>query len=358
MGSIHKTPYFFRSKPTFGLDIGKSSLKAAQLSLEDPTNPQLIGYGSAPFDPSAIKDGVIVKPELIAEAAHTMFREQLIGDITSRRVVLSIPSYRTFTRSIQLPVLRGKELAEAVRLEAEQYIPVPLDELYLDYTAIHHTTHGFEVLAVAVPKAIVDSYLELSAIMGVEPVLIEPTMTAVGRLFARDAQSDVASVLIDLGSLSSDISIYDNGIITAGTVEGGGQLFDEAIQKALNVSAAEANIIKTKYGLSKSRRQKEIQDALDPMLKKIVKEIQRLVRYHTERYGKERPIQQVVTIGGGANFPGLSDYFTDNLRIAVRVSDPWKEIDHGKLQPPNLHDRLMYASSIGLALTPPHEVFK
>jgi type IV pilus assembly protein PilM len=358
MGSIHKTPYFFRSKPLFGLDIGKSSLKAAQLSMEDPAEPKLIGYGSAPFDPTAIKDGVIVKPELIAEAAHTLFTSKLVGDITSRRVALSIPSYRTFTRSIQLPNLRGSELTQAVQLEAEQYIPVPLDDLYLDYTTINSNAHGMEVLAVGVPKEIVDSYLELSAIMGVEPVLIEPTMTALGRLFARDNQSDVASVIIDLGSLSSDISIYDNGIITAGTVEGGGQLFDEAIQKALNVSPAEANIIKTKYGLSKSRRQKEIKAALEPMLKKIVKEIQRLVRYHAERYGSDHPIQQVVTIGGGANFPGLSDYFTDSLRLAVRVSDPWKEVDHGKLQPPNLHDRLMYASSIGLALAPPHEAFK
>lgn len=364
MGSINKTPYFFKSKPLFGLDIGKGSLKVAQLDIDGPVKsghaakPHLIGYGTATFDSAAIENGVITQPEIIASAAHELFEKHLIGDITSRRVAITIPSYRTFTRSIQLPPLKPKELSEAVRLEAEQYIPVALDELYLDHTTIATTKDSLEVLAVAVPKKIVDSYLELSALMGLEAVLIETTMSAAGRLIARDSQSDVPSVLIDFGTLSSDISIYDNGIITTGTVEGGGEIFSNVIEKSLKVSRAEANIIKTKYGLSKSRRQTEIRTALDPTLQKIVKEIKRLIRYHTERYGGERPIQQVITIGGGANMPGLSDFFTDSLRLAVRTCDPWQYIDHKGLQPPAHNDRQMYSTAIGLGLIPAHEVFK
>jgi len=356
MGSINKTPYFFRSKPLFGLDIGKGSLKVVQL-LEGDT-PKLTGYGSTDFDDAAIQDGIIANPEAIAKAIHALFKKGLIGDVTSRRAAFTIPSYRTFTRSMQLPALKPGELAEAVRLEAEQYIPLSLDELYLDYTTISESAAGKEVLLVAVPKAIVDSYLELSAIMGLEAVLIEPTMSAVGRLFARDAQSDVASVIIDFGSLSSDISIYDHGIITTGTVEGGGQVFTDVIEKGLKVSRAEANIIKTKYGLGKSRRQADIQAALEPTLQKIIKEIKRLIRYHDERYGTDRQIQQIVTVGGGANMPGLSDYFTDSLRLAVRSFDPWQCVDLNGLQAPHITDRQMYTSAIGLGIIPPHEVFK
>ena len=91
---------------------------------------------------------------------------------------------------------------------------------------------------------------------------------------------------------------------------------------------------------------------------KIIKEIRRLVRYHDEHYGQERPIQQVVTLGGGANIPGLSDYFTSSLRMAVRTLDPWQKIDINGLQPPELHDRPMFASVIGLGIVPPGEVFK
>lgn len=358
MGSIHKTPNFFRPKPLFGIDIGKGSLKAIQLALEGTASPRLSGYGTVHFDEAAIHDGVIVKPELIAEAAKTLFANKLVGDITSRRAALGLPSYRTFARSMQLPPLKPHELSEAVRLEAEQYIPLSLDELYLDYSVLSQSKEGAKILAVAVPRNIVDSYLELALIMGVEPVLVESTMNAIGRLFARDKQSDVPSVIIDFGSISADISIYDQGIVTTGTVDGGGQSFNDAIEKGLGVSSAEANIIKTKYGLGRSRRQSEIHNALQPILEKITKEIKRLVRYHTEHYGDDRPLQQVVMLGGGANVPGLSDYFTDSLRMAVRSIDPWQDIDTRGLPIPALHDRPMYASVIGLGLVPPAEVFK
>jgi len=372
MGSIHKTPYFFRSKPLFGLDIGKSSLKVvqlAQIEAKQPTkkvkdntqNPyelKLIGYGTASFDPAAIVDGVIVQPEVIAKAAQELFKKQLIGDITTSQVALSIPSYRTFTRSIELPVLQPRERTEAVRLEAEQYIPMPLDEMYLDYTVITETTEAMTVLAVAVPRDIVDSYLQLTALMGLEAVLVESTMSAVGRMFSHDIQSDVTSVVIDFGTMSSDISIYDHGILTTGTVEGGGQVFTNAIEKKLAVSASEAAIIKTKYGLGLSKRQKEIQTALDPTLQRIVKEVKRLERYYNERYGADRPIQQVITLGGGGNMPGLSDYLTSELRLAARTCDLWNYVDLSGLQPPSTIDRSMYATAMGLALAPPTGVFK
>lgn len=361
MGSIqHKTPLLFRDKPLFGMDIGKGSLKVVQLaqpSAKSSAKSRVIGYGLTTFDTQALADGVIVKPEIIAKAAHELFSKKLIGDITTNRVAFTIPSYRTFARSVQLPLLKAKELADAVRLEAEQYIPVALEALHIDYTVVSKTAETQEVLVVAVPQEIVDSYVTLGAIMGLETVALETTMNAAGRLFATDNFSDVPTVIIDFGSQSSDISIYDHGIVTTGTVAGGGEIFTNTIKQKLDVTDAEAAIIKTKYGLTKSRRQAEIKAALEPTLEQIVREIKRLMRYHTERYGTERPIQQVVTLGGGANVPGLSDYLTNSLRVAVRLCDPWEYVDHGNIQAPHHIDRTMYASTVGLSMIKPEDVF-
>src|ERR1043166_2661124 len=135
-----KTSNFFHDKPLFGLDIGYGSLKVMQL--EEPNgkvspknhHPKLVGYGYATFDKSALADGVVTQPEIIAKAAADLFKNRLIGDITTRRVAIAIPTYRTFTRSLQLPPnLKTGELQEAVELEAEQYISLPLQDLYLDY---------------------------------------------------------------------------------------------------------------------------------------------------------------------------------------------------------------------------------
>lgn len=358
-----KTPIFFHDKPVFGLDIGHGSLKVMQVdehSLKPGAKnhqPAIVGYGFANFDKNAQEDGVVIKPEVIAEAAQALFRHHLIGDITTRRVAIAIPTYRTFTRSLQLPNLQRKELQAAVELEAEQYISAPLEDLYLDYRIIRQTSENLELFLIAVPRVIVDSYLELTQIMGLETVLIEPTLSSSGRLFSLDRNSDEPCFIIDFGSQSSDISIFDKDILVTGTVQGGGEIFTNNIMSNLGVSLDAAGLIKTRYGLSLSKRQKEIQAALDPTLTQIVKEIRRMMRYYEERYGNDRPINQVITLGGGANMPGLSEYLTQALRMAVRHTDPWQYFNYKGLQPPAMADKPMYATVAGLSLTPHGEVF-
>jgi len=358
MGSTTKPTYFFKNKPLFGLDIGNGSLKVMQLSEDSlaTSRPKIVGYGTTKFDHSAIVDGVIEKPELVAEAMTKLFKSELIGDITTRRVAMAIPAYRTFTRAISLPSLKPKELHEAVQTEAEQYTPMPLTDLYLDYTVIKTTKDTIEVFVVAVPKKIVDSYLILAHLTGLEVVVIETSLGGAARLFMKDPQSDVASVIIDFGSLSSDITIFDRDVLVTGTVQGGGSSFTDNIRHKLGVTEAEAGVIKNKYGLSLSKKQAEIHQALEPTLNQIVKEVRRMIRYYEERYGTERPISQVITLGGGANMPGLAEYLTSSLRLAVRSCEPWQYLTHKSLQIPSGPDKPMYSTVAGLALINPKTV--
>jgi type IV pilus assembly protein PilM len=370
MGKIQKLPNFFKDRPLFGLDIGNGSLKVMQTEPGSNTDTitdtigqsarnvcRLIGYGSCHFAPEAINNGVIIQPEIIAEAAKNLFSSHLIGDITTNRASLTIPSYRSFTRSLILPELSDKELADAINTEAEQYIPVPLEKLYIDFEPIRTLKDTREYLVVAVPKEIVDSYIDLASIMGLEVVSVETTMSSAGRLFSHDYQSDVPTIIIDFGSLSSDISIFDKVMLTSSTVQGGGEVFTKTIEKTLKVTAQEAHIIKTRYGLGVSKRQKEVQAGLEPVFNQIVKEIRRLIRYYEENYGTERPISQIVTLGGGSNIPGLNEFLTNQLRLAVRPCDPWQYLRVNKLKLPTHADKQMYATVAGLSMTNPKEVF-
>lgn len=365
MNTTTKIPYYFHDKPLFGLDIGHGSLKVMQLEATNglPKNgkhlPKVIGYGFSNFDKTAQQDGVVIKPEVIATAAKELFEKNLIGDITTRRVAVAIPTYRTFTRALRLPRLSAKQLNDAVELEAEQYISMPLDQLYIDFEVIRQDSETTELFMVAVPKSIVDSYLELTQLLGLETVLIEPTLSSSARLFfaGDESNNDMPTVIIDFGSLSSDISIFDKHMLVAGTVQGGGENFTNSIQKQLGVTLPEAGLIKTRYGLSLSKKQAEIKLALEPTLQQIVKEIRRMMRYYEERYGVERPIEQIITLGGGANMPGLSDYLTATLRLPVRHTSPWQYFNYKGLQPPSDADKPMYATVAGLSLSPPREIF-
>lgn len=354
MGSS-KSTYFFKDKPIFGFDIGHGSLKVMQI--ERGKHSRVVGYGTTTFDPSAIEDGVITNHATIAKSTNALFNNQLIGDITTRRAVVAIPSYRTFTRLISLPPLSGKELKEAVSIEAEQYIPMPLSELYIDYNVINRDAEKIDLFAIAVPRKIVDSHLQLMDILGLETVGVGTTIDAAGQLFLEDKQSDVPAILVDFGSLSADITIFDKHMLFSGTVSGGGEVFTERIREILGVSHAEAHIIKTKYGLGASKKQKEIVAALDPVLSQLAQEIRRMIRYYEDRYGSERKITQIVTLGGGANMPGLSDYLTSNLRLAVRACDPWEYCEFHGLQPPSKADKPMYATVMGLSFIRPQELF-
>jgi type IV pilus assembly protein PilM len=348
---------FYRDKPVFGFDVGHSSLKVMQLE-SNTKQPQLIGYGSAEFDPKAINDGVIADHELLAKCALDLFNHRLIGDVTTQRVIITIPTYRTFSRSLTLPKLTAKELREAVNLEIEQYLPMPIEDMYLNYDTVGENKDGLELFAIAVPKKIVDSQLELMRVLGLEVVGVEATIGATGRLFSLDPQSDIPTVLIDFGSLSADITIFEKKMVVTGTVPGGGEVFTEQIRKALGVTAAEAKLIKIKYGLGKSKRQKEISVALEPVLDQLVREIKRMIRYYDQHIDGERPINQVVTFGGGANMPGLTDYLTEHLRLAVRTSDPWQYCNHHGLKMPDRADKSMFATAMGLGLTRPGELFR
>ena len=172
-----------------------------------------------------------------------------------------------------------------------------------------------------------------------------------------DSNSDAPAVIIDFGAQSCDISIFDKHTLVTGTVQGGGVNFTDAIQEKLGVSHEEANLIKTRYGLGPSKRQAELKQAVDPTLEKIVKEIRRMLRYYQERYDDKHPISQLITMGGGANMPGLSDHLTQALRMAVRHVDPWQYLNYKGLEAPSDADKPMYATVTGLGMARAKKVF-
>lgn len=350
MGSSTKSTLFFKDKPVFGLDIGTGTVKVMQIDTENKRKRSVVGYGIAQFDPKAMKDGEIIDPEVLAKATKEMFQNQLIGDISTHRVALSVPTFRTFTRELQLPNMGPKELNEAVMTEAEQYIPRPLDELYLDYIVTGRTESEISVYIVAVPQKIIDSYALLTKMLGLEVVFIEPSIISATRVLSIDVHNEIPSVLVDFGTRSADISIFESHVMVTGTVQSGGDLFTDNIQQALGVTPQEAVLIKTKYGIGLSKKQTEIKAAVEPLLKQTIREVKRMIRYYEERAGGKNKIGQVITMGGGANMPGLTDYLTEHLRLPARMFDPWQVLDYGKLQPPSYAERSIYMTVAGLGL--------
>jgi type IV pilus assembly protein PilM len=279
--------------------------------------------------------------------------------ISTRKVACTVPLSHSFSRPLKLPLMEEADLKQAVHLEAEQYIPLAPENLYLDYDVVRKDEKNMEILVVATPKNVIDSYMKFLGSMGLEPVALEPTMNATARIFGMaDPTHTQATVLIDFGAEATDIAVYDNTLFVNSTVQGGSNTMINSISQVLGINREEAFKVKNKEGLKPGDNLNDISQAVKPTLDNLIREIHKMVRYYDDRVSVQgRKITQAVMTGGGANMPGLNDYLAKELGIAVRMLDPWNRIDFGELPPPDELERSMFITVAGEAVLDMAEVF-
>ncbi|MDQ2973294.1 MAG: type IV pilus assembly protein PilM [bacterium] len=350
-------PLFYKDQPVFGFDIGRSSIKVMGID-QTGKKPKVTGYGSITFDPSAINNGIITNPEIIIKRAYDLFTKELVGNLTTTRVGVSLPNANSFSRVMSLPKMDNKDVAAAIRLEAEQSIPVPIDDLYYDYNVTSVAEDGAQELQlIACQKDIIDSYLGVFDALGLEVALVESNISAVSRMVAHAEAHDVGTLIVDFGSTACDLSVFDyNTVRVTGTVNCSGENVTKQIANKLGLTIEQAHSVKTRYGLEKSKKQAEILDAVEPELSKLINEIKKVIRYYAERSGSDKQIGQIIVLGGGANLPGLSTYITNHTRVPARLCAPWSNLTFGRLQPPHELETTLFTTAGGLSLANPKDL--
>jgi type IV pilus assembly protein PilM len=254
----------------------------------------------------------------------------------------------------------NSQIMDAIRLEAEQYIPIPLNNLYLDYEITSQAPDGIELLLVAVSKTIVDSYLKLLEALELEPVVFEPTISAASRIVPMIEKSNAEpAIIVDIGSVASDIAVFDKTLLVTSTVSTGGDNITDAIATGLRVSRQQALTLKNQYGISYSEKQQRIIGAIKPNLEIFTDAIHKSMRYFAEHAAKSgSQISQVITVGGGSVMPGLNQYLSKELRLPVHNLDPWQTINFSSLPLPPESDQAGYVIAAGEALVDPVEAMR
>jgi len=349
--------FFYKDKPIIGLDISSTGIKLMSI---DSKKWLVNGYGSASIDPLKMKEALESEESTsLADTIKSVMAEKVVGTIASNRVAIAVPTARSYTRTFTLPSSAEKSLDEAVILEAEQYIPIPVSTLYIDYQVIERTRKTIVVLMSAVSKVIVDNITRNVEAAGLVPILIEPSINSVGRVLTATEDGALPTIIVDIGPSSTDIAILDKGSIrVTGGVPVGGNSFTLDIAKKLNVSLENAHQLKVLNGLNAGPRQQKLRDALNPSLERIVVEVKKVMRYYNERINGERKLEQLLVVGGGSNIPGIGEYFTENLIIAARVASPWQKLDFGKIQEPPKQFRPRYITVAGVASVNPGSIWK
>jgi type IV pilus assembly protein PilM len=347
--------YFYKDKPVVGLDISQTSIKIMAVN---PNKWQVLGYGSIDVDPAKLQQTLDGDGAYLAEQLKKLLETKIVGRLPSNHVVMSIPTSRTYSRSITLPGDVEGDLLDAVRLEAEQSIPVPVDQLYIDYEVTSRTNEVISAYTCAAPRHIVDNCTTACTAAGLESVLVEPGMNAVARLLKASEQGDLPTIIVDIGAATTEIAVLDAAIKVTGGVAIGGNTLTVDIAETLKIPLEQAHQLKVLNGLNASRQQRKLTKALTPSLQKIITEVKKVMRYYEERIPDARKIEQLLIIGGGSGMPGIGDYFTEQLMLPARVASPWQLLNFAKLPQPARQFRPRYISVAGLALVHPKEIWQ
>lgn len=342
------TPVVYRERPLFGFDLGTRTAKLIQLR-PSGSSMQVLGYGFANFPEDTITEGIIVDPKEIAKSLQPLLTKLPVGKITARRVAAALPVAKLFTRVLELPSMKPEDLGQAVRLEAEQYIPVPLPDLYIDYEVIEASPEHNEVLMVAAPRAIVDSYIKLFDLMNLEVAMIDSSLAAATRAIVATTKLEKPTLVADIGSGSIDLTVHDKVIRLTDTVAMGGDTLTMQLVKDLGIKREQASEIKYKFGVGPSGLQPKIVASLGAPLKKMCDEMKRVMKFYNDRGTQKRKIEQIIVSGGSASMPGFLEYMASQINVPVMVANPWEGLELHGLPKVSDFDAPMYSTAIGLA---------
>ncbi|MEO6109661.1 MAG: pilus assembly protein PilM [Candidatus Saccharimonadales bacterium] len=348
---------FYKDKPIAGLDISTTGIKLMSV---DPKKWLVNGYASMDLEPQKVKEALEKEGNTyLTDNIKLLLAEKVTGSIQTNTVTIAVPTARSFSRTFTLPLSTEKSLKDAVILEADQYIPIPSSSLYIDHQIIERNKKEITVLMSAVTRTVVNNVVAAVQAAGLTPILIEPSISSVGRLLTATEEGDLPTVIIDIGPASTDIAILDRGTIrVTGGLAIGGNTFTLDIAKKLNVALENAHQLKVLNGLSAGPRQQKLNAALEPSLLRILSEVKKVMRYYDERISDTRKLEQLLVVGSGSNLPGIGEYFTDKLVMPARVASPWQKLDFGKLQEPPKQFRSRYITVAGLASINPGSIWK
>jgi len=346
---------------TFGLDISDLSLKIIKLK-KGGKFFDLASFGETEIKPGIIKEGEIKKEEdLIQVVKEALVRVQ--GEsIKTKYVIASLPEEKAFLQVIRMPRMSERDLKSAVIYEAENYIPLPIEEVYLDSQIVPPVDHlkELEVLIAALPRKTVDPYVSSLKKAGLKPLFLEIESLAITRALVKDEMSTSPLLLIDLGATRTSFIIFSGRSVRfTSSIPVSGRIFTEIISKTFKISLAEAERLKIKRGVERKGRKREVFEALIPALTDLVQQIKRHISYYQTHASTEhlpangKNVEKVLLCGGGANLKELSKFLSEELKIPVEIGNPWINIlPESKKEKTTLpfEKSLSYTTALGLAL--------
>lgn len=421
----------FSKKSYLGVDLGTSAIKMIEVQNKSG-RAVLVTYGYVEQSTDIIRASSEEMENEIVKIIKSIYHD---SRMSSKRVIAALPSFSVFSSIISLPRMGKKDLAQAIQWEAKKFVPLPIEEMTLDWkvvpaeTEIKKKTSGakaehkdktdklasykkdsrsanqamarqqiqpsagsaaaeedssgkqsdqktislaalfkknkkndaqlakkqknkkdnVKILLTAAPKKIVERYIRIFKAADLELLSLETEAFALERSLVG---GDPASVMIiDIGAVSSDVTIIDNGIpILTRSIDVGGSAITKAVMTSLNVDLSRAEQFKRDIGFSISGPS-GLPEIIKTTLNPIINEVKYSIDIYLSQTNRDMSLEKIILTGGSAWLPELVAYLSKLLDIKVIIGDPWDKVVYPlELKPVLTELGPRFAVAVGLAM--------
>ncbi|MBI4812646.1 type IV pilus assembly protein PilM [Candidatus Falkowbacteria bacterium] len=315
--------FFSKNKNYLGIDIGTSSIKVVELKREGG-QARLFSYGFSENRQAEIKNDW--KIDIINTAAVINKIWEKAG-MTSRNAVAALPAFSVFSSIINLSGVDKKDIAGAVQWEAKKVIPLPLDEMILDWKRIESDgkdDKNIKIFLTGAPRTLVKKYIEIFKEAKINLLSLETeTFSLIRSLVGNDKST---MMVVEVGASTTDISIISKGIpMLSRSIDIGGATITRSISNNLNIGIERAEQFKYDLGLGSAESwpgviPKTINETVSPIINEI--------KYTLNLFqGKnEMPVEKIILSGGAALLANFADYLSKIVDKKVIIGSPWSRV--------------------------------
>ncbi len=309
----------------FALDIGTNAVRVVQLSSGGPDNYTLTHFGYAPLDDKLTSSS---SPEALRKLGEVIMTAVGQSGIKTKNVVIGLPSNKTFTTVIEVPVMPENELRNTIKYQVDQYIPMAVNEAKVDWALLGTSLHDpkmQEVLIASTANAYAEERLEFIESLGLNVVAAEPDPLAMIRSLLPPGVPD-ARLIINVGELSTDLSItFGDTPRLVRTIPTGVRSLVKAAVQNLNVQEDQARQFILKFGLAPDRLEGQVYRAIEGTLESFAVELTKSIKFFQTRY-PNAPVSGILLSGYGAVVPGFGEYVSAKTGIQSAVANPWQKV--------------------------------
>jgi type IV pilus assembly protein PilM len=351
------------ARTLLGLDIGTSAVRAAEVSMKsDP--PTLARFSSAPLPRGAVVGGEIADMDAVIGALRELVRR---GRFAVRNTALGLANQKVVVRQVEMPAMDELELKGALQFQAQEFIPIPIEDAILDYQILEERTNEsgdqvLNVLLVAAQRDMVNAFVAAAQGAGLDPAAVDLSSFAMlralgsptGLLGPREGEA-----LIDIGAGVTNIVVHEQARPRfVRILPMGGDDVTEALSGGLTVPWDEAETVKARIGVTPEGGPIPAEGAarmIEMRAAAFIDEVRGSLDYYLTQPGAAR-ISTVIVTGGGSRLPGLHERLSAALHLPVEEGQPLARVRLGKVDqtPDELSQMGSVASvAIGLAMREP-----